>query len=164
MAKGPKARVQGEGQRNGRTPDDIPNGFVSWEEHHLAWEEYQRHVRGQSSEEVESHGGFGYREIAKLLGRNPTTWEPAEMMRYQSFVFHESERPGDVLAPEPEPEAPASHIRYGGNEQPICKDDAIVPDGVLFFDASEGAYCPDCMKKITTFIIWWKTYDPKAVV
>lgn len=54
-----------------------PAGTVAWSEHETAWEAYREKCGGsQSAERIHERGGFGYVEIAKLLGHDPTTWRP----------------------------------------------------------------------------------------
>lgn len=58
-------------RRKGRQP-----GTVAWEEHLAAWHGYHRKYPGQSAERIAERGGFGYEELVKYLGHEPTTWEP----------------------------------------------------------------------------------------
>jgi hypothetical protein len=52
-------------------------GTVAWAEHEEAWAQYDRDGHGsQSAERINERGGFGYDEITKLLGHEPTTWQP----------------------------------------------------------------------------------------
>lgn len=50
-----------------------PPGTISWEEH---LEAYKNYHYDQSASQIAERGGFGYAEITKLLGHEPTTWEP----------------------------------------------------------------------------------------
>jgi len=49
-------------------------GTVSWAEHLLAWEAYEKEYPGQSAERIAERGGFCYNELCLFLGRPPTTW------------------------------------------------------------------------------------------
>lgn len=61
-------RAHRRGERGG--------GTVAWAEHAEAWEVYaKRYGREQSAERINERGGFGYNEIAMLLGHEPTTWD-----------------------------------------------------------------------------------------
>lgn len=68
---GRRAPVQGEYREPRRGP-----GTVAWAEHLEAHAVYAGHYREQDAELIAERGGFGYREITKLLGHEPTTWEP----------------------------------------------------------------------------------------
>lgn len=68
-----RAPVQGEWGRGGWR---YQPGTISWEEHEVAWRAYDaKWGCGQSAERIAERGGFGYDEIVKLLGREPTTWQ-----------------------------------------------------------------------------------------
>lgn len=52
-------------------------GFVSWEEHCLAWSEYvNQYGKKQSAERMAERGGFSYQELTEYLGFEPKTWTP----------------------------------------------------------------------------------------
>jgi hypothetical protein len=52
---------------------------VAWSEHEEAWREYHRQCHNdQDAETIAQRGGFGYKEITTLLGREPTTWRAVE--------------------------------------------------------------------------------------
>ena len=56
---------------------DKPAGTIAWTEHEEAWAIYAaKYGRGQSAERIHERGGFGYRELTKLLSRPPATWAP----------------------------------------------------------------------------------------
>lgn len=60
-------------------PKRVPSGTVAWFEHEMAWQEYNRiYHNDQTAEVIAQRGGFGYNEITKLLGFEPTTWEKRE--------------------------------------------------------------------------------------
>lgn len=59
-------------QRDG----DQPPGTITWAEHVEAATAYNREGHGQSAERLAERGGFGYRELQRYLGHDPTTWEP----------------------------------------------------------------------------------------
>jgi hypothetical protein len=66
------ARVQAERGK--------PCGFVSWEEHLEAYAAYARQYGNlQSAERISERSGFGYWEMTELLGREPTTWQAANL-------------------------------------------------------------------------------------
>ena len=52
-----------------------PAGTISWGEHYEAWKAYNKKYPGQSAECIAKRGGFGYDELVRFLGREPTTWE-----------------------------------------------------------------------------------------
>jgi hypothetical protein len=81
-----KAFVQGEGSQNGLTPQDIPPGVISWEEHEEAWMRYHAfYPNHQTALTINMRGGFGYWELKTLLGRSPSTWRPRDETRYAQF-------------------------------------------------------------------------------
>jgi hypothetical protein len=53
-----------------------PAGTISWDEHVDAWVAYQK-LWGyhQSAERIAERGGFGWDELVRFLGHEPTTWE-----------------------------------------------------------------------------------------
>jgi len=54
-----------------------PPGTIAWWEHVQAWEAYaQKWGNDQSAARIAERHGFGYRELVKLLGHEPTTWRP----------------------------------------------------------------------------------------
>ncbi len=70
-----RAPVQGDYWRpkgsKGRAP-----GTIAWEEHALAWRGYAAEGHGsQDAERIAARGGFGWGELLRYLGREPTTWE-----------------------------------------------------------------------------------------
>lgn len=68
---GKRAPVQGEHDREHRRAA----GTVTWDEHLEAYTAYaDRYGNSQSAERLAERGGFGYTEITKLLGHEPTTW------------------------------------------------------------------------------------------
>jgi len=68
-----RAPVQGEPLRR---PRRAP-GTIDWAEHEEVWRAYSaKYGESQSAERIAERGGFGYDEIALLLGRAPATWEP----------------------------------------------------------------------------------------
>lgn len=157
MPRSEKAQIQGEGRRNGSTPDDIPDGFISWDEHNLAWGEFNRRDRsGLSANEIENMGGFSYRQVAELLGHNPVSWELRDPIRYALFLLAPEDGPPDLTRPQVmiEPPAMRSHIR-DSFEKPICNGDDDAPDGPFFFDAAEGEHCPRCFTKMQAWLNWW---------
>jgi hypothetical protein len=148
------ARVQGEGKRLGRTPKDIPDGYISWDEHHQAWEIYQRRWSGQSSEDIEARGGFGYNELKTLFGRPPRTWVPRDVERFKDFVFDEEDRPGY----EAEPEAVVvdeRHIYHVGGDM-ICSVNVPIPTiGPIYFDDVEAPGCEKCFARMVDWLDWF---------
>lgn len=71
---GKRAPVQGDG--HGRRATRGP-GTIAWAEHMEAWSVYsQRGHGGQSAENIAGRGGFGFDELAMLLGHAPRTWVP----------------------------------------------------------------------------------------
>jgi len=73
-----RAPIQGD-YRLPRGAPGRSRGSVTWDEHEEAYAAYaKRHGAGQSSERLAERGGFGYEEIARLLGHAPTTWAEAE--------------------------------------------------------------------------------------
>lgn len=157
MPRGEKARVTGEGQKNGMTPDDIPDGFVSWEEYNLGWGKWNiRDRSGHSANEVEEMGGFSYRHLAELLGHNPVSWELQDKIRYAQFELKPEDRPIDLTKPQIVIEDPPrrSHIR-DSFERAICNSFDDAPDGNFFFDAAEGDRCTKCLTKMHTWLNWW---------
>lgn len=82
-----KAFVQGEGVFNGRTPQDIPVGYIDWDEHKEAWNAYhKRWANGQSALTINMRGGFGYWELVMLLGHAPRTWRPRVPYDHRDFI------------------------------------------------------------------------------
>lgn len=82
-----KAYVQGEGTQTGRTPQDVPRGYISWEEHKKAWEKYHSiYPNHQSALTINMRGGFGYWELQTLLGHPPETWRARDQDRHKGFV------------------------------------------------------------------------------
>ena len=66
-------------QANRRIPKGEPGhvaGTVSWVEHELAWQDYNRRHPGQSAERTAERGGFCYLELTDHLGCAPKTWMP----------------------------------------------------------------------------------------
>lgn len=52
-----------------------PAGTIDWAEHVEAWRAYnQRYTNRQTAERIAERAGFGYGEIATLLGHEPLTW------------------------------------------------------------------------------------------
>jgi hypothetical protein len=81
---GRRAPVQGD--TNHQLPASHPKrppaargpGTISWAEHEEAWAAYAaRYGRDQSAERLAARGGFGFEELRRLLGRDPSTWAPA---------------------------------------------------------------------------------------
>jgi hypothetical protein len=153
------ARVQGEGRRNGRTPQDIPDGYIEWDEHHEAWAQYQRRVTGRSSEQVEADGGFTYYELKSLLGRPPHTWVLRDPERFRGFVRAEEDLPGYEEKVQAAAEAAAppvlSHIYYVGGEQSICAEEIRIPEGPIFFDGIEAPGCKNCFSRMVDWLDWF---------
>lgn len=82
-----KAYVQGTRRQNGITPQDIPPGYISWEEHEEAWTRYRANwPNHQTAVVINMRGGFDYWELVALLGHPPTTWRPRDQTRYRDFV------------------------------------------------------------------------------
>jgi predicted fused transcriptional regulator/phosphomethylpyrimidine kinase len=51
-------------------------GTITWAEHEEAWAGYYAATHSnQSAEVIAERGGFGYFELVRFLGREPTTWE-----------------------------------------------------------------------------------------
>jgi len=153
------ARVQGEGSRFGRTSKDIPDGYISWDEHREAWEIYHRRWSGQSAEEIESRGGFGYLELKLLLGRTPRTWVPRDADRFKDFVFDEEDRPGyekEVV----EAVLEESHIYFVGGDK-ICTFNVPTPVGPIHFEESEVPGCKMCFSRMVDWLDWF-TGDKKV--
>jgi len=75
---GKRAPVQGTSCYLERgDPKERGPGTITWAEHLLAYATYaNRYGTGQSAERLAERGGFGFWELADLLGREPTTWEP----------------------------------------------------------------------------------------
>jgi sterol desaturase/sphingolipid hydroxylase (fatty acid hydroxylase superfamily) len=67
-----RAPVQGEATNDRR--GYRPPGHVAWDEHVLAWKEYHRHHHEQDAGRIAERGGFGFWEMADLLGHEPRTW------------------------------------------------------------------------------------------
>lgn len=64
-------------QRDQRGVGTRGPGTVSWGEHCEAWSAYAaKYGREQSAERIAERGGFGFYELADLLGHEPKTWEP----------------------------------------------------------------------------------------
>lgn len=148
------ARIQGEGGRLGRTSKDIPDGFISWDEHHEAWAVYSQRWSGQSSEDVESRGGFGYHEITKLLGRPPRTWVPRDAVRFKDFVFDEEDRPGheeEVV----EEVLEKSHIYYLGGSVSICEQLMPAAEAPIYFEDSTLPGCKKCFTRMVDWLDWF---------
>jgi hypothetical protein len=75
MTDGRRAPVQREHWP--RHPEYKPPGTIAWSEHEEAWRAYSaRYGNDQSAQHIAERHGFGYYEITKLLGREPTTWVP----------------------------------------------------------------------------------------
>lgn len=88
------APVQGERHEDGRTPRDIPAGWVTWEEHEEAWRGYHAtYPNHQDAARIAQRGGFGYRELCQFLGRPPTTWRPRSE-RHAGFIPEAPGGPG----------------------------------------------------------------------
>jgi len=157
MARPAMAQIQGEGQRNGRTTDDIPDGFISWDEHYLAWGVWSKRQRvAHSAEEVERMGGLSYRQVAELLGHNPVTWELRDPHRYALFLLSPEDGPPDLTATVQDKTPPLrSHVRDGASEKEICKMGDDAPDGFFFFDAAKGPHCSKCETKMELWLSWW---------
>lgn len=162
MARPKMAKIQGEGRRNGFTPEDIPDGWISWEEHYMAWQTWA-HSRREPvpAEQIDREGGFGYRQVASLLGHNPVSWE-AQEQKYSLFEFGPEDAPTDLTAfkfnaPPPK----RSHVRDGTTEMPICELDDDAPDGMFFFDHAEGAHCEKCFSKMQTWLNFWVELSKK---
>lgn len=52
-----------------------PAGSISWAEHLEAYAVYAaRYGHDQSAKRLAERGGFGWYELVKLLGHEPTTW------------------------------------------------------------------------------------------
>lgn len=50
-------------------------GTISYEEHFLAWEAYQKKWHShQSADRIAERGGFDWNELVEFLGREPETW------------------------------------------------------------------------------------------
>jgi hypothetical protein len=164
MARSKMAKIQGEGRRNGMTSNDIPDGFVSWEEHYMAWAKWaQRHPEPATAEVIEREGGFNYRQMAELLGHNPVTWELREQQRYAEFQLAPEDAPPDLTAPNwEETPPPRSHIRDGASEQPACEIDDDAPDGLFFFDYAMGPHCTKCFAKMQTWLSNWVELGKKS--
>jgi hypothetical protein len=72
---GRRAPVQGDSADDARGRIRRAAGTVTWAEHLEAYAEYAaQYGRAQSAERLAERGGFGYYEIADLLGHEPTTW------------------------------------------------------------------------------------------
>jgi len=70
----PDAPVQAEWGRDRLVK---PAGMVAWAEHVRAWDAYAaQYGRDQSAERIAERGGFGFIELTKFLGHEPTTWRP----------------------------------------------------------------------------------------
>jgi hypothetical protein len=64
-----------------RAGSHVP-GTISRAEHDRAWQSYrERYGDGQSADRIAERGGFSYRELVTLLGREPETWEPRSLNR-----------------------------------------------------------------------------------
>lgn len=150
-----QARVQGEGRRNGVTEEDIPDGYIDWDEHYRAWEEYSRRHGVDTAETIERRGGFPYRKLANLLGRNPTTWRPQDPIRHAQFVRKTTDTPGGEPRFEPPADPKRSHIFYAGTDNRICKDPIVVPEYPIVFDSTDAPHCERCFTKLTTWMNWW---------
>lgn len=74
--------VQGDGSwwlraDDKRTIGSHYPGTISWTEHELAWNGYdKKYGCGQSAERIAERGGFSYIEIVEYLGREPETYIP----------------------------------------------------------------------------------------
>lgn len=68
------AHVQGD-HRIPRGQPGNASGLIAWWEHESAWTAYSmRDGKTQSAERIHDRAGFGYRELAELLGHEPLTW------------------------------------------------------------------------------------------
>lgn len=69
---GRRALVQGSRKVKGP-------GTIAWSEHVEAWNAYaMQYGASQSAERINERGGFSFQELEALLGREPSTWRPAE--------------------------------------------------------------------------------------
>lgn len=79
--------VQGDGpywigdSHPGKVGSHVPGTVERWE-HIEAWEGYRRtfprSAAQQDADRIEERGGFGFVEMTKYLGHEPTTWQPAK--------------------------------------------------------------------------------------
>ena len=73
---GRRAPVQAAYGQDKRAP-----GTISWEEHLEAYEgfarEYPFSASRQTAAWLAERGGFGWNELVRFLGREPTTWKAA---------------------------------------------------------------------------------------
>lgn len=155
----PKARVQGEGRRLGRASQDIPDGYIDWDEHHEAWAIYSRRWSGQTSEEIEARGGFGFNELKTLLGRPPRTWVPRDQERFKDFKLAEEDQPGyeDKVLEASVPTAVKMHISFSGGDK-ICAVEVPIPEFPIAFDIEGDGHCGDCLSRLITWIEWWTNH------
>lgn len=76
-------QASSEWPRHRRYHSDLtrPPGTISWPEHLEAWEAYAlRYGATQSPDRIADRGGFAIEELRSLLGREPTTWMPREVV------------------------------------------------------------------------------------
>lgn len=152
-----KAKVMGEGRRNGMTPNDIPDGYISWEEHYMAWHRWNlRHRDATTAEKIEREGGFNYRQLTELLGHTPVSWELQDKQRYAEFKLAPEDAPADLTGGYiEEPPARRSHIRNGVSDQSVCTIEDDAPDGLFYFDLTGGPNCDKCFSKMQTLMNNW---------
>lgn len=155
--------VQGEGLRNGATPKDIPDGYISWEEHYEAWREYHKHHRGQDAENIANRGGFGYGELKEFLGHNPVSWMPRDLVKYAAFVRQEEDQPTDEEIDYLPASKLRSHICFTSTGQSICKIPDAAPDEPFNFDTADAAHCSSCLRKLHNWVAGWINHGRNAI-
>lgn len=73
---GKRAPVLGGREDRRKTGPGVCRGTITWDEHLLAWAAYAVRHSDQDANKIAERGGFGYDELVKYLGREPTTWVP----------------------------------------------------------------------------------------
>jgi len=145
--------VEGTGKRDGSSPRDIPDGYVTWDEHYEAWDNYTKTFgHAVSAETIANTGGFGYHMLQEFLGHDPKTWVPRDQVKYAGWIRKDEE---------PEPELPEanpvlrSHIWFARDEVPICMSPDSLPENPFNFDNAEAVHCSPCLRKLHKWVAGW---------
>lgn len=153
--------VVGENQKNGFTINDVPDGFITWEEQWEAWFAYhEAYPTGRPCEEIANGGGFTFSELKQWLGHTPKTWVPRDFTKYKSFWedFYNPDEPlvEDEVAPEQE--VKLSHLWYGNGDS-ICVAETDAPTTPFNFDVIDGPSCQLCLDKVLGWLRDWNKVD-----
>lgn len=154
--------VQGMGKRDGNTPADIPDGYISWAEHYEAWEGYHKKFRGHTAETIANMGGFTYAELVENLGHHPKTWVVRDLVRFGGFNQPSDDGSEDPVDDNSESTRLRSHIWFAGAEKPICMMADSPPDQPFNFDSEEAYHCSPCLRKLHSWVAMWINYGRKA--